>query len=90
MLKAIKDAIDAQFPANKRLPKTEGAKLESVYVSIDAIKNPWRNATMHVESVYTEEEARHILTCTMHLMANMSAIFDEAGSDAQPILSPVG
>lgn len=82
MLTSIKTAIDAQHPKQLRHPGTEGSKLEAVYVTLDAIKNPWRNATMHVESVYTEEEARHILVCTSHLMDKMAAIFDENGKDA--------
>lgn len=82
MLNTINEAINKQFPKSKRLPGTEGAKLEAIYVTLDAIKNPWRNATMHVESVYTVEEAGHILTCTAHVMDKMSAIFDENGVDS--------
>ena len=79
MLGKIRDRIDQNFPKNGRLPETEGSRLEAIHASLDAIKNPWRNATMHVESVYTEDEARHILVCTSHLMDKMSAVFDENG-----------
>jgi hypothetical protein len=81
MLNKVRDGIDTKFPKSKRLPDTEGSQLEAIYVSLDAIKNPWRNATMHVESVYTEEEARHILVCTSHLMDKMASVFDENGQD---------
>lgn len=83
MLRAINEAINAKFPKQQRHPGSEGSKLEALYVSLDAIKNPWRNATMHVESVYTEEEARHILVCTSNMMDKMAAIFDEYGKDSQ-------
>ena len=82
MLNAIREAMDAKFPKQKRLPGSDGTKLEALFATLDAIKNPWRNATMHVESVYTEEEARHILVCTAHVMQKMAAIFDENGQDA--------
>ena len=89
MLRSIKEKVDNLYPAKGRLAGSEGAYLDGVYVSLDAIKNPWRNATMHVENVYTEEEARHILTCSALLIQKMSEGFDEngvAGSD--PFLLP--
>lgn len=82
MLRAINEKIIELHPPKNRVVGSEGSKLEGVYVSLDAVKNPWRNATMHVEAVYTEEEARHILVCASHLFDRMAAIFDEAGADA--------
>lgn len=82
MLKAIREAIDDKFPAKGRLPDTEGAKLEALNVTLDAVKNPWRNSTMHVESIYTVEEAQHILTCAAQVVKKMASIFDEQGNDA--------
>jgi hypothetical protein len=79
MLNMIKGAIDRLYPKHKRLPDSEGSALKLIYVSLDAIKNPWRNATMHVEHVYIEEEARHILTCTATLIQLMAKDFDEEG-----------
>lgn len=82
MLNAIKAKMDTLHPPKKRTSGCEGSGLEQIYVSLDAVKNPWRNGTMHVESVYTEEEARHILVCTSHLLDKMALIFDENGDDA--------
>lgn len=87
MLKAIKAKLDELHPAKDRAIGSEGAQLEAVYVSLDAIKNPWRNATMHVETVYTEEEARHILVCASHLFDKMASIFDEDGIGT-PLAAP--
>ena len=84
MLKTIKGKIDELHPSKGRTLGCEGSRLEEIYVTLDAVKNPWRNGTMHVESVYTEEEARHILTCTSHLLDKMAAMFDENGEDARP------
>lgn len=88
MLNAIKLKIEELHPKRGRTRGCEGSMLEEVYVSLDAMKNPWRNATMHVEAVYTEEEARHILVCANHLLDKMAAIFDEQGNDApSPMLA---
>jgi hypothetical protein len=81
MLNAIKEKMDQLHPKKQRTSSCEGGRLEQIYVSLDAVKNPWRNGTMHVESVYTEEEARHILVCTSHLLDKMALIFDENGDD---------
>ena len=61
MLGKIKEKIDLNYPKSKRMPETTGAQYEAVYGSLDAVKNPWRNATMHVETFYQDTEARHIL-----------------------------
>ena len=79
MLGAIKKEIDAKYPPKSRLSGSEGAFLEQVYVSLDAVKNPWRNDTMHVTSIYTDDEARHILSCSVKLIQKMSMGFDEYG-----------
>lgn len=81
MLGAIKKALDTNFPPSTRTKGSEALLLEKIYASLDAVKNPWRNATMHVEDVYTEAEARHILQCTAALIQLMATGFDEDGAD---------
>ena len=68
ILKSIKNKIDEKYPASVRLPNSDGAKFEKLYASLDAVKNPWRNGTMHVESFYTDSEGIHILRCVNHFM----------------------
>lgn len=80
-LKAIRTRIDEVHPTASRLPGSEGAFLDSLYATLDAVKNPWRNETMHVEGVYTDAEARFILTCVSNLVQQMAARFDEDGAD---------
>jgi hypothetical protein len=84
VLGRVKDALDAKFPKKKRLPETEGAKLEAIYVTLDAIKNPWRNATMHVETIYTDADARFILQCAAAFMRKLMEVCNEDGAD--PVL----
>lgn len=61
MLNNIKEQIDVNYPKKERMPKSLGAAYEDIYSSLDAVKNPWRNATMHADAFYQDGEARYIL-----------------------------
>ncbi len=50
-----------------------------VYVSLDAIRNVWRNATMHVEKKYTSQVARHIHQAVQGFMRKLASRLDEEG-----------
>jgi hypothetical protein len=50
-----------------------------IYISLDAVKNVWRNTTMHVENKYTPEEAEHIFNAVHGLMTKISSRVDEQG-----------
>lgn len=80
VLKTINDALDAKYPARARMPGSVGSKLEGLYASLDAIKNPWRNATMHAENVYQPHEADHILQCVNMFMLKVADVMDEQGN----------
>lgn len=73
ILSKIKEKIDLLFPPKKRLPDSDGVAFEALYASLDAVKNPWRNSTMHVESFYTDAEAQHILNCVVFFMRTLAA-----------------
>lgn len=81
MLRKINDELDKKWPANIRLPETEGAALERAYATLDAVRNPWRNSTMHVETIYAPHESTHILACVRYFMRTLSAVCDENGED---------
>lgn len=84
MLKSIKAKIDADYPAKERKSGSEGAFLESLYATLDAVKNPWRNEVMHVEGVYADTEARFILLCVIGFIKKMASSFDENGEAVPP------
>lgn len=52
---------------------------QDLYARLDAIKDAWRNTTMHVENDYTEEEARLILGNVRGLMEKIASRMDEKG-----------
>lgn len=80
MLRQIKQEMEKQFPPEKRQSHSEGAFLEGLYATLDAVKNPWRNETMHVEGVYTDAEAKFILVCVITFIQKMAESFDEKGA----------
>jgi hypothetical protein len=80
ILTAIQARIDELWPRAKRLPASEGAAFEALHATLDAVRNPWRNATMHVETIYAPHEALHILRCVAFFMRRLSDLTDEQGS----------
>lgn len=50
-----------------------------IHASLDAVKNVWRNATMHVEKKYTDEEAEHIFNAVRGFMKKLAVRLDEQG-----------
>ena len=79
ILKDIKAGIDAKWPTQTARQSGDGHLFENIYASLDAVRNPWRNATMHVENKYTEEEAEHIFLAVRGFMIKLSARLDEQG-----------
>ncbi len=79
ILRKIKDKIDEKWPSGSRLPETDGTKFEDLYAHLDAVRSPWRNATMHVENTYQPHEAIHILRCAAYFMRKLFALTDEMG-----------
>lgn len=61
------------------MPGSEGAEFEALYANLDAVRNPWRNATMHVETIYAPHEALHILRCSAFFMSKLNTLCDENG-----------
>lgn len=77
MLKSIKAKIDEKWPQKLNTHGTEGQKMEALYATLDAVKNPWRNATMHVEVIYAPHEAMHIMRCVGYFILELMKNADE-------------
>lgn len=52
MLKTIKEKIDAKWPPKAKLHGTQSERMEALSNKLDAVRNPWRKTTMHVETNY--------------------------------------
>jgi hypothetical protein len=80
ILRRIKeDGIEKKWPTGADRMLGDGLLFESLHASLDAVKNPWRNETMHVSGKYTEDEARHIFVAVEGFMKKLSARMDESG-----------
>ena len=80
ILKKIWDAIERKWPTAASRMVGDGPTFEALYASLDAVKNPWRNATMHVENKYTDEEAEHIFVAVRGFMKKLASRMDEDGN----------
>lgn len=80
ILNAIREKIDELWPASGRMPNSEGSAFEQLHANLDAVRNPWRNATMHVETIYAPHEALHIIRCAAFFMRRLSELSDEQGN----------
>lgn len=79
ILTDLKKGIDTRWPTTATRMHGDGALFESLYASLDAVKNPWRNATMHVENKYTGDEAISIMNAVESFMKRLAARMDEQG-----------
>jgi hypothetical protein len=79
ILGAVKKGIDTRWPTTADRHAGDGSLFEDVYASLDAVRNPWRNATMHVENKYTPEEAEHIFVAVRGFMKKLASRTDEDG-----------
>lgn len=82
ILKMVRNRIEAKWPTAAARMSGDGAFFEALFASLDAVKNPWRNATMHVENKYTDDEAEHIFVAVRGFMNRLASRCDEAGNPA--------
>jgi len=62
LVQEVSDAIDGQYEKDK--DATKRAEWRSVLNRIVAVKDAWRNKTMHIEIGYNEESARDVYRAT--------------------------
>ena len=79
ILKEIWSGIEEKWPKASDRMAGDGALFEALFASLDAVKNPWRNATMHVENKYTDDEADHIFIAVKGFMKKLASRMDEDG-----------
>lgn len=78
ILKKIKERIDEKWPAGRRVAG-DGVLFEELHASLDAVRNPLRNATMHPQAKYTMNEAYDVLRTVGGFMRKLSERCDENG-----------
>lgn len=81
ILSRIKDEMERR---NKSVPpqwliSKDRSLFDDLYASLVAVKNAWRDPTMHVENMYVEENAAHILLTVKALTKKIASRMDENG-----------
>lgn len=84
ILRDVKKAMDARWPNAADRQSGDGQTFDSLHASLAAIKAPYRDATMHLEEKYTEEEARYVFEMVRGLMVKIAARMDEKGEPKCP------
>jgi hypothetical protein len=80
MLTQIKREIDRRWiPGSNARLSGDGEFFDNAYAALAAMQNPWRNATMHLDQKYTEEEAKHVLDVVKGFMRILASRMDENG-----------
>ena len=79
LLKSIKDNIEARWPGSSTRLSGDGQFFDNAYASLAATQNPWRNATIALDQVYTEQAARDIFNVVGAFMRRLSDRLDENG-----------
>lgn len=75
------DAQLATNPTKHTEPWLSHAEfLESVGGNLRAVKDAWRNNTMHLEKTYDEEQAKHLLAVVPSFMKQLASQVDEDGN----------
>jgi predicted transcriptional regulator len=77
ILGEIRKQIDANNATKNRLWMPEKDFYENVFTDLSAVKTAWRNPTMHVEGIYDEERANHILTVIKGFMQHLATKLKE-------------
>ena len=80
ILQAIKNEMVKQTKETEWNDPGDKRFFEDVYASLDAVRNAWRNAAMHVENKYTEEEADTIYRAVRSFMRKLASRLDEQGA----------
>ena len=81
MLRKIKDELDRRSQQKPKQWSTfhDQVLFANLHASLDAVRNVWRNTTMHVEKKYTSEEAEEICGAVRGFMRKLSDRCDEQG-----------
>jgi hypothetical protein len=79
LLKAIKTEIDVRWPNTTDRLLGDGRMFEETYGALAGMQNPYRNATMHLDHKYTEDEAQNLFEIVKGFMNRIADRMDENG-----------
>jgi len=77
LIRKLNEAIEARKGV---ISPSDHLLFADVLAFLHAVKTAWRNPGLHVEKVYTAEEAEHIWNATRGLMMKLASRLDEDGN----------
>lgn len=78
--RSINAVLDRQWPTPQEKMKREYIECDKIRASIMAFQNPYRNETMHLDAIYDESQARHIIEMCKGFIQQIADRCDEQGN----------
>lgn len=79
MLNKLRTEVENRWPRSSGRMSGDSRLFDELLAALGSMANPWRNATMHLDQKYTEEEARRIMAAVHGLMDKIAKRMDEDG-----------
>lgn len=79
ILRSVDDEVRRRWPTNVDRSTGDGRFFEEAHAGLAAMQNPYRNATMHLDQKYTEEEATDVFAIVGAFMRKLASRMDEDG-----------
>ena len=77
--KGIRDKMESKWPQKTGRINGDAEIFDQLYGALAAMQNPYRNATMHLDSIYTAPDAIHLFEVVKGLMVRIAFRMDEQG-----------
>lgn len=84
MLRLIKAEVDRRWPTSTDRLNGDGQIFDELYGSLAGMQNPYRNATMHLDRVYTDEDADDLFGVVRGITRRVASRCDEEGEPKLP------
>lgn len=84
LLTAINPHVLKHDPQAERIYKSHQVFFDDVRVTLAAVKDAWRNATMHIDRRYDESESEDVLRTVKTFMGTVAKSIDENGAFITP------
>jgi hypothetical protein len=84
ILRTVKGEIDKRWPSALVRTGGDDELFDNAYAALAGMQNPYRNSTMHLDQIYTLEDARHIFEVVKGFMRKIASRMDENGDPKAP------
>lgn len=78
-VKRVEAAIENNWPKSSGRGSADAKFYDEVVGALKGMQNPYRNSTMHLDQIYTEDDARHIIELIKGFMKKVASRMDEDG-----------